>query len=357
MLYYYLTRAAQEEQSCFIAHYQTAMKAASRNAIRDMKEKTSKASSIDHIWWRLRRPFRYPKAGHSCSWERYDADRAGCVLCGALHVCSGSMIGCKCPLFETDDSGHVCLITGLCIPEVRAAHSEFVDNVCFDRQYEGASDVDDEGVHDKVSSIIRAFLTSSKTIMCRKQEYEKYRQRTKQAFWRVMRQRKRDHPYSLPCLCSVVAEVAHLENLQPFQCLKSMRCENVESTALVEQVINASSANIAGCILQIQRMGFRKLYQGGKFPSMIIGMLYMSRTGLHVGDCFKLPAVRDVHELLPSETYLNSLGISNKVICDTENEIKSCIRTYTDRHQFSQGLVGSRDGKREMKSAVSSSCV
>jgi hypothetical protein len=240
------------------------------------------------------------------------------------------MIECKCPLVETDESGHVCLITGLCIPEVRSARVEFVDSACFERHQE-LPGVDD-GMHDKVSSVIRGFLTSNKTISCRRQEYEKYRQRTKQAFWKVLRLRKRDHPYSLPCLCSVVAEVAHLESLQPFQCLKSMRREKIESVALVERVISSSAANIAGCILQIQRMGFRKLYQGGKFSSMIIGMLYMSRTGLHVGDFFKLPVVRDVQELLPSETYLNSLGISNKVICDTENEIKSCIRMYTDKH-------------------------
>jgi hypothetical protein len=109
--------------------------------------------------------------------------------------------------------------------------------------------------------------------------------------------------------------------------------EDAESRVMVERVINKSTASIAGCIMQVHRMGFKKIYQGGKLNSMIIGMLYMSRTGLHVGDFFKLSAVHDVHELLPSETYLNSLGISNKVICDTENELKSCIRIYTDRLQ------------------------
>lgn len=293
-------------------------------------------SPISHIWLRLRRPFRYPKAGHACSWERYDADQAGCVLCGALHKCSGSMIGCECPVIETDEGGHVCLITGLCIPEVRAACCEFVDSACFEPQE--SKTLDDEGLYDRVASVIRHFLASERTASCRKMEQEKYALRTKQVFWRVLKQRKRDNPYQLPCLCSVVAEVAHSEQMQQFQ--GSRGCESLDSGSqayqeLVERVVWTSAANITSCIHQIHRMGFRKIYQGGKFQSMVVGMLYMSRTGLRVGDLFRLPVVRDVQELLPSETYLNSLGVSNKVICDTENEIKSCIRAYTESKSFS----------------------
>jgi hypothetical protein len=285
--------------------------------------------SVDQIWQRLRRPFRYPRAGHTCSWERYDADRAGCMLCGALHKCNGSMIDCECPLVETDEGGHVCLITGLCISEVRAATCEFVDHACFDHARE-CKPLEDEGLHDKVTSIIRHFLTSNKTITCRRLEYEKYMQRTKQTFWKVLKQRKRDHSYTLPCLCSVVAEVAHLEQLQQFQGSRTVMFNSSEYDELVDRVVNISASNITTCIVQIHGMGFRKLCQGGKFQSMIVGMLYMSRTGLHISNLFRLPAVRGVQDLLPSETYLNSLGISNKVICDTENEIKSCIRVYTE---------------------------
>ena len=283
---------------------------------------------IDKIWLRLRRPFRYPQAGHACSWERYDADRAGCTLCGLLHKCSGSMVACDCPLAETDEGGHVCLITGLLISEVRSSYCEFVSHVSYEQQAQPSNEGDN--VHDKVLSTIKCFLDSPSTIACRKQEQQKSSLRIKQVFWKVLKQKKRDHPYSLPCLCSVVAEVAHAEQMQQFQGKSLLTKNNHEMIKSMNRVVHTCSANVAEAILQIHRLGFRKICQGGKFHSMVLGMLYMCRTGLHVGNLFHLPAVRDVHEFLPSETYLNSLGISNKVICDTENEIKSCIRAYVD---------------------------
>ena len=293
------------------------------NYFKSMCPKATPIHPIDKIWLRLRRPFRYPQAGHTCCWERYGADRAGCTLCGLLHKCSGSMVACDCPLAETDEGGHVCLITGLLISEVRSSYCEFVSHVSYEQPVQASNEGD--GVHDKVLSAIQSFLNSPSTIACRKQEQQKSSMRVKQVFWRVLKQRKRDHPYSLPCLCSVVAEVAHAEQMQQFQG-KSL----LHDHALMKRVVSVCSTNVAAAILQIHRLGFRKICQGGKFHSMVLGMLYMCRTGLHVGTLFHLPAVRDVHEFLPSETYLNSLGISNKVICDTENEIKSCIRAYVD---------------------------
>ena len=237
------------------------------------------------------------------------------------------MVGCDCPLVETDEGGHVCLITGLCISEVRASSCEFVSHVAYEQPQQRCSEGD--GVHDRVLSIITNFLNAPTTSSCRRQEQQKSSLRVRQVFWRVLKQRKRDHPYALPCLCSVVAEVAHSEQMQQFQG-KTLLEELPYYKVLMGKVVHMCAANIASAILQIHRLGFRKICQGGKFHSMVVGMLYMSRTGLHVGNLFRLPAVRDVHELLPSETYLNALGISNKVICDTENEIKSCIRAFTD---------------------------
>lgn len=294
---------------------------------------------IDCIWHRLRRPFRYPQAGHACHWERYDADRAGCVKCGALHRCSGSMIGCQCPLAEADDGGHVCLITGMCVPEVRTSCTEFADCVVFESQEQEFS-CEDAGVLERAQAVIHAFLTSCGTAHCLRQEQEKGAQKLRQAFWRALKRRKKEEPHRLPCVCSVVAEVAQSEFAPSLP---------EESPLSLEQMVQRCASSVACCILQIHRMGFRKACQGGKFRGMVIGMLYLSRTGLRVGELFHMPAIPGIRALLPSETYLNSLGVSNKVICDTENEIKSCIRAFVDSR-----AEGRKRGPRRRPASVSS---
>ena len=228
------------------------------------------------------------------------------------------MVDCQCPLAEADDGEHVCLITGLCVPEVRTSTSEFADCVVFEGSAPPPS-CEDDGVLERTQAVVHGFLTSCQTATCRRQEREKGAQKLRQAFWRVLRQRKRDRPHSLPCVCSVVAEVARAE---PFAAS--------EPAWEAEGVVQRCSTCIASCILQIHRMGFRKTCQGGKFQGMVIGMLYLCRAGLRVGDLFHMPAIPGVQALLPAETYLNSLGVSNKIICDTENEIKSCIRAFMD---------------------------
>lgn len=307
---------------------------------------------VDHIWLRLRHPFRLPQTGHTCEWERYDYGRAGCTRCGALHRCSGSMVGCQCPLTETDDGGHVCLITGLCISEVRASRCEYVEHSVFEAVKKRPDD--EASIFDRVNCVVANFLLSPTTVACRRLEHAKYIQKKHQAFWRVLKQCKRDHPYRLPDLCLVVAEVAQSE---PPPCglvpLLSGKAQHDPET-----IVRHSSCGISASIMQIYRMGFRKICQGSKFNSMVIGMLYMTRTGLSAGAAFHLPPTPHIHELLPSETYLNCLGVSNKVICDTENEIKSCIRTFAEiqaRPPKDWPKVGPKSNVRQASAASGSS--
>jgi hypothetical protein len=200
---------------------------------------------------------------------------------------------------------------------------------------------DEDGIHDRVQCVVANFLLSKSTAACRKMEHDKYTQKTRQAFWRVLKQRKRDHPYRLPDMCSVVAEVVKSEPPPPFLPLPVLGRSPPDQRLIIKK----SSSCIATCMMQINRMGFRKLCQGSKFQSMVVGMLYMTRVGLKVGKLFQLPPIPRIQELLPSETYLNCLGVSNKVICDTENEIKSCIRTFTDSAIVSHSKAASSSAR------------
>ena len=301
-------------------------------------------TQMDQTWLRLRRPFLFPQAGHACEWERYDADCAGCLLCGQLHRCPAGMAGCTCPLADTDEGGHVCLITGLCIPEVRCSHDEYLEQITFDSKQ--PSGHDDETLYDRVYCVVNTFLLSSATGACRELERKKYLQKKRQAFWRVLRQCKRDHPYELPDICQVVAEVARQEPIPSSLVCSFADVSQAESRGLILQ----SAVSITAAIRQIYKMGFRKICQGVKFPSVVIGMLYMTRHGLNAGGDFSLHPVPHIHGLLPSETYLNCLGISNKVICDTENEIKSCIRSFAESR-------ASASAPRSVRAACASSAL
>jgi hypothetical protein len=216
------------------------------------------------------------------------------------------------------------MITGLCIPEVRASSDEYVEHISFDTRKACAGGDDD--LFDRVFCVVNTFLLSSVTARCREVEQTKYSQKKRQAVWRVLRECKRRRPYHLPDICQVVAEVARQEPPPPsvVASLASL------SSRDAKDLIHRSTVSITGAIRQIYRMGFRKICQGVKFSCVVIGMLYMTRSGLNVGTLFNLPAVLHIHALLPSETYLTLLGVSNKVICDTENEIKSCIRVFSD---------------------------
>jgi hypothetical protein len=67
--------------------------------------------SVDRIWRLTRQPFILPctpRVLHRCKWEIFAAGRAGCTVCGAIHVCD--QLTCQHQIMTEDSI--LCSITG-----------------------------------------------------------------------------------------------------------------------------------------------------------------------------------------------------------------------------------------------------
>jgi hypothetical protein len=65
------------------------------------------------------------RASYESSWDPFDFNLAGCLMCGAFHVCFDGV----CPV-EISREGHsVCMITGMCVKMLSFSSDEFLDTI------------------------------------------------------------------------------------------------------------------------------------------------------------------------------------------------------------------------------------
>ena len=65
--------------------------------------------------------------------------------------------------------------------------------------------------------------------------------------------------------------------------------------------------------------------------TMIIGLLYLLRSGLVHRSITILPQYRRLVYLLSPENYINLFGVKSKIITETENNVKCHLRTLSDK--------------------------
>lgn len=270
--------------------------------------------SAHDIWRRVRRPFRYPSC-RACKWEVYDANQAGCLKCGKHHYCHPNSVDNKCPLIECDDRTRVCTITGFVLPEVRHAKEEFSDSVTFSNTNKHACVFQD--LNSEVMCVVAMFLTSKRACVCREQENLKQNLRLSQHMLRQMKNFKLTNPGKIPNVCTILAQAMNQEKYWRF----------IETAS--EDLVVHSSKHITQCLLEMKRRGV-KITSGTRLQDLVCGLLYMLKHGLTFQSKVILSAVPEVDRCLPHENKIeNYFGISSKVICMTENEVKLVFReTY-----------------------------
>jgi hypothetical protein len=263
---------------------------------------------MHEIWRRVRRPFRRPSC-QACEWEVYDAHQGGCLKCGQQHFCHSNAVDNTCPLVLCDDRTRVCNITGFVLPEVRHAPNEYSDAVAFADKRASQCDLATE-----VHSVVASLLQGDRAARCREQENTKQYARLTQHMQRLMREFKLTHPGQPPNVCILLASAMGQERYWRF----------IEEAS--DDLVRHCTHNIEQCLKQLQRNG-AKIAPGARLQDMVCGMLYMLKQGLVFRDRVLLSAVPEVDHCLPHENKIEAyFGISSKVICMTENEVKLVFR-------------------------------
>jgi hypothetical protein len=268
-------------------------------------------TAMHGIWRKIRRPFRYPSC-RSCRWEVYDVNQAGCLKCGRHHFCHANSVDSTCPLVTCDDRTRVCLITGHVLSEVRHADNEFYDTVSLVEKPRVNNDISGE-----VHAIVASFLMGDRAKRCREHENAKQYNKLSLHLYRQVRRFKLGNGKHIPCICQLLASAVQQERYWRFIGEAS------------QELVTQCACNITSCILKLQATSGR-IPHGTRLQEMVCGMLYMLKHGLVFRDQTLLSCIPEIDKCLPHENKIEAyFGISSKVICMTENEVKLAFReTY-----------------------------
>jgi hypothetical protein len=165
-----------------------------------------------------------------------------------------------------------------------------------------------------VYSIVSNFLSGPNAARCREAENGKLYHKLSLHMLRQAKLFKFHKPGVLPKVQHLLAAAMTQEKYWHF----------IQEAS--EELIRHCSHHITVCLLELQRSGI-KLMSGSRMRELVCGMLYMLKTGLHYNNRVLLYSIPEVVRCLPNENKIQSyFGISSKVICMTENEVKLRFR-------------------------------
>ncbi len=268
------------------------------------------------IWHRTRGPFHCMHC-RSHEWERYDCNRAGCLRCGVAHECAGNLVDSHCPLAHLDDGTVCCTVTGLCVPAVRYSPNEYIDHAgpesCAPASALAARSLAQASIHEEVIATVAWFLTGQQAERSKNEEISRVLQRARHALVRALKQHKMESR-ALPCLPTVLANA--LNALRPRR-----------YTPATPELCQTCAEGVEICLRDIQAPS-----TPAHRTNLVVGLLYLMKQGLVLNNTQWLPRVHLLRYCLPHENCLERcFGLSMKLICETENEIKLALRQRIKR--------------------------
>lgn len=299
------------------------------------------------LWQTIRKPFVYPQnlVHHKCVWEKIDIDMAGCTLCGWVHICSELhddvdhfqknvlkkkqtfCFDTKCQkMVEMDHV--VCAITGCCLQDALYSELEFVDTAAFAPTH---SPKNNKVSFEFVLFHVREILCSEKAVLCFEQERKTTDNKLKLLFTKVMRDYRVKNPYKPPDIFLLVSNfLINANNLK----------EISETFDVVqrEHIAQKCSISITRFFYILENIS-PEIFNFLKKNILIVGLLYLMRTGLSIFDMGILPKIDSLISLLPIENNLmHFFQIKCKYITETENLVKLQLRKTCASKLRQQGI-------------------
>lgn len=235
--------------------------------------------------------------------------KAGCVLCGAIHVCDRD---CK-DIIQTDEFD-VCAVTSVCIrPRQIAAENTFHDTVLFGQSESMKTNDNDNGLYDKVEGFITELIMSEKAMTVLKKQQERTSQRlADHAVYQI--QNKQQNIFDA-ILCS-------------WQNLSSKN--NIESEMGIEirqHIANECCAKVYSILNNFTNL-FRLNVKTHELRNTVFGIVYLLRDGIKFNSVQILPRVNNLEAILPTENMLDKhFNFKSRYITDLENKCKFVFRT------------------------------
>jgi hypothetical protein len=322
-----------------------------------------------NIWHQLRSPFLLPVGccGTCVQWEAIEHGKMGCLLCGSFHICCIT----TCPITEIENN-HVCNITGVVVKTITYDTSEYLSTATYDdpsstvtgksirrvvemqqvaksstpntqRQNSYEVDTSKDVSTPRVRHIVPVIQTKKHTVsrcinfhericlqvlcsdvtkQCYEKEQVKLRNRLRWSFMRHIRAfklRRRDmYPNCIVMLSSIATDIENYR-LPIASCTDTIRKQLAHSCAqdIFKFTCSMTQSNA--------------LFTLNMDPTtMVIGLLYLLRSGLVHNNMTVLPQYRSLAYLLPPENYIYMFGVKSKIITECENIVKCHLRTLSD---------------------------
>ena len=269
-----------------------------------------------HIWRMVRGPFHRIccKSFKHHTWERFDYDRAGCLKCGTLHWCGSTTVDSRCPLETMEDGSVCCTLTGFCVPIVRYSDCEYVErfdpsisrtNSRMERRLQRS-----EALFDHVQGVVFDFLLGRESVKWRTQFCARTHGDIEKGFARFCLKWQKTSPGKQPCVQTLLANTIHA--LKPRPCL-------VPSVGFVSRC----SERVLRCLVDMGASEFPRAH----VDALVIGLLYLMPEGVDCKNKKWLERCPEIQWILPPVSVLSKIyGISSKVLCTTENEVKLALR-------------------------------